>query len=166
MYLRGLPEFMRSFPRFASVLLMMVFTASAHAAAAASDPVLSANRIAIQPASASLAGGKAHLTTTGIQRTGGKYAGNYQLKVVPYFFKSESGTLSMVVPNELLRKLMGGKAVSFAGKAVTSGSGTTRAVKVKATPAAADAASGSMTISIPTENGELVFSTEYTLDGG
>jgi hypothetical protein len=144
----------------------MVFAVSMNVALAASDPVLSADRIAIQPASASLAGGKAHLTTTGLQRTGGKYAGNYQLKVVPYFFKSESGTLSVVVPDELLRKLVDGKAVSFAGKAVTSGSKTTRAVRVKATPAAADAAKGSMTISIPTENGELVFATEYTLGGG
>jgi hypothetical protein len=86
--------------------------------------------------------------------------------VEPYFFKSESGTLSVVVPDELLRKLVGGQAVSFAGKAVTSGSGKTRAVRVKASPAAADASRGSLTISIPTENGELVFATQYTLGGG
>ena len=157
---------MRPFSRSASVLLVMVFTASMNLALAASDPVLSANRIAIQPASASLAGGKAHLTTAGLQRAGGRYAGNYQLKVEPYFFKSESGTLSVVVPDELLRKLVGGQAVSFAGKAVTSGSGKTRAVRVKASPAAADASRGSLTISIPTENGELVFATQYTLGGG
>lgn len=132
----------------------------------ATAPVVNADRISIQPASASLAGGKARLTTTGLQRKGGKYAGNYQLNVVPYFFKSETGTLSMVVTDELLKKLIGGNTVSFAGKAVTTGTGKTRAVKVKATPTAADAAKGSMTISIPTENGELVFATQYTLGGG
>jgi hypothetical protein len=144
----------------------MVFTASINVGLAAPDRILSANRISIQPASASLAGGEARLTTTGLQRQGGNYAGNYRLKVVPYFFKSESGTLSMIVSDELLRKLVRGSTVSFVGKAVTTGSGTTRAVRVKATPMGAGAARGSMTISIPTENGELVFATEYTLGGG
>ena len=132
-------------------------------APAASDPLLSvAKSIAIEPCSASLAGGTVRLATTGLQRQAGRFTGNYELKVVPYFFKSENGTVSISVAEESLRKLAAGSTVNLAGKVVTSGSGKTRAIRVKATPTGVDAAKGTATISISTENGELVFATEYT----
>jgi hypothetical protein len=145
----------------------MMFACSMGAARAASDVVLSgASRMAIEPSSASLAGGKARLTTTALRRQAARYVGNYQLKVVPYFFKNETGTLSIAVTDESLRKLAQGTTVSLAGNAVTSGTEETRAVRVKATPAGVGVAKGNLTITITTENGELVFATEYTLGGG
>jgi hypothetical protein len=124
------------------------------------------SRMEIEPSSASLAGGKANLTTTALRREAAKYVGNYDIKVRPYFFKSEKGTLSFAVSDELLRKLAKGTVVDFAGSAVTTGSGKSRAVKVRVTPAGVGMANGSLTISITTENGELVFATEYTFGGG
>jgi hypothetical protein len=81
------------------------------------------SRMEIEPSSASLAGGKANLTTTALRREAAKYVGNYDIKVRPYFFKSEKGTLSFAVSDELLRKLAKGTVVDFAGSAVTTGSG-------------------------------------------
>jgi hypothetical protein len=120
----------------------------------------------VEPCSASLAGGKAKLTTTALRREVANYVGSYDIKVRPYFFKSEKGTLSFNVSDESLRKLAKGTAVDFAGRAVTGGTGKSRAVKVKATPAGAGLANGNLIISIATENGELVFTTAYTFSGG
>ena len=133
------------------------------------DPVVErwdTSRMKIDPCSTSLAGGKAKLLTTALRRDAAKYVGNYDLKVSPYFFKNEKGTLSIDVSDEALRKLARGTVVDFAGRAVTSGTGKSRAVKVKVTPGGSGVANGNMTISIATTNGELVFSTEYAFFGG
>ena len=135
-------------------------------AVAGPDSILtSAGKLTLVPSSASLAGGKARLTTTEFRRAAGKYAGEYQLNVVPYFFKNETGSLTITASDETLRTLAAGTAVIFGGKAVTAGTGKTRSIKVKATPAGANAMKGNITISIPTENGELVFDSEYTFRG-
>jgi hypothetical protein len=123
------------------------------------------SRMEMEPCSASLAGGKAKLTTTALRRGTAKYTGNYDIKVSPYFFKSEKGTLSFDVSDESMRKLAKGTTVDFAGRAVTSGTGKSRAVKVKMVPAGAGLANGNLTIAIATTNGELVFRTEYTFGG-
>ena len=120
------------------------------------------SRMEIEPCSATLAGGKAKLTTTSLRRGPAKYTGNYDIKVSPYFFKSENGTLSFDVSDESMRKLATGTTVDFAGRAVTNGTGKSRAVKVKLRPAGAGLANGNLTISIATTNGELVFKTAYT----
>jgi hypothetical protein len=119
----------------------------------------------IEPCSASLAGGKARLIATALRREASKYTGNYQLKVTPYFFKNESGTLSIAVTDESLRKLVSGVPVSFAGSAVTKGSGKRRAVAIRATPTGAGSIKGNLRITITTENGELLFNSAYTLTG-
>lgn len=131
---------------------------------AAEIPLKGASKMVLEPSAASLAGGKARLTTSALRRQAGRYIGNYQLKVFPYAFKNETGTLSIGVTDESLRKLAGGLPVSFTGTAVTTGSGKTRPVSVLATPLAG-ARKGKLTISIATENGALVFAPAYTLTG-
>ena len=119
----------------------------------------------LEPSAASLAGGKARLTTSALRIQGGRYIGDYQLKVFPYAFKNETGSLSIGVSDESLRKLAAGLPVSFTGTAVTSGSGKTRPVTVLATPTTRGVTKGKLTISIATENGALVFAPAYTLTG-
>jgi hypothetical protein len=152
--------------RVAAVLTFLGAVACLNLAAVAADPILtSAGKLTLTPSSSSLAGGKARLTTAELRRASGKYTGEYQLKVVPYFFKSETGNLTITASDESLRALAAGTAVSFVGKAVTSGTGKTRSIKVKATPAGANSTKGSIIITIPTVNGELVFESEYTFRG-
>ena len=143
----------------------MVACLSVKAIAGPESILACAGKLTLVPSSTSLAGGKVRLTTTELQRAAGKYAGEYQLKVVPYFFKNETGSLTITASDEALRTLAAGTAVLFGGKAVTAGTGKTRSIKVKATPAGANALKGSITITIPTENGELVFESEYTFRG-
>ena len=135
--------------------------------ALAADLALRAtSKLVLEASAASLAGGTARLTTTALRLQGGSYVGNYQLKVFPYSFKNETGTLSVIVSDESLRKLSAGKPVSFTGTAQTSGTGRSRAVSVIVTPAAAGRPTGKLTISVATENGALVFAPAYTLTGG
>lgn len=119
----------------------------------------------IQPSSTTLAGGKARLIATALQRKGAQYLGNYQLKVHPYFFKNETGTLSVAVSDTSLSQLAAGLAMNFAGIAVTNGSGKRRAITVKAKPDGIGSKVGTLTISIPTANGELLFTSSYALVG-
>ena len=85
--------------------------------------------------------------------------GDYQLKVRPYFFKSEKGSLLLVASDDAVRKLQTGTAINFTGKAVTYKDGRTHIVLGKVTPASADR--GSVTFSIITDDGKMVFKTSY-----
>jgi len=126
-------------------------------AAKTSQPVV--RKLFIEPASSSLAGGKARLVVTELNREPGTYAGDYQLKVTPYFFKSEKGKLAMSISDEALQKLRQAVPVELTGKATAKGSGKTRVINAKARPTAHDR--GAVTISVTTENGPLVFETFY-----
>ena len=87
------------------------------------------------------------------------YTGDYQLKVTPYFFKSQKGGLVLVSSGDLVAKLSQGKAVEFTGKATNIADGTSKFVRGKATPSTPD--QGAVTFSILTDNGEMVFNTFY-----
>jgi hypothetical protein len=79
--------------------------------------------------------------------------------VRPYFFKSEKGTLLLGASDASVRKLQAGTAIDFSGKAVTRKDGKSHVVLGKATPSSGD--QGSVTFSIITENGKMIFNTSY-----
>jgi hypothetical protein len=116
-------------------------------------------KLFIDPSSTSVALGKASLIVSPLTHRDGNYVGDYQLKVRPYFFKSEKGSLLLAASEDSLRKLHAGKSIHFTGKAVTREDGKTHIVLGKATPSSGDR--GSVTFSIITENGKMVFNTSY-----
>ena len=89
----------------------------------------------------------------------GNYVGDYQLKVRPYFFKSEKGSLLLAASDDSVRKLQAGTAINFTGKAVTYKDGRTHVVLGRAKPSSGDR--GSVTFSIITDDVKLVFNTSY-----
>ena len=90
----------------------------------------------------------------------GNYVGDYQLKVRPYFFKSEKGSLLLAASDDSVRKLQAGTAINFTGRAVTRKDGRIHVVRGRAAPSSADR--GSVTFSIITDDdGKLVFNTSY-----
>jgi len=117
-------------------------------------------RLFIDPSATSVALGKASLIVSPLTHRNGNYVGDYQLKVRPYFFKSEKGTLVLAASDDSVRKLQAGTAIYFRGKAVTRKDGKTHIVLGKATPPPSGDR-GSVTFSIITENGKMVFSTSY-----
>jgi len=113
----------------------------------------------IDPSSASVALGKVNLTVSSLRHQSGNYVGEYQLRVRPYFFKSESGSLLLAASDDSVRKLQAGTAIAFTGKAVTFKDGKIHTVIGKATPSAGD--HGNVRFSIITANGTMVFNTSY-----
>jgi len=117
-------------------------------------------KLFIDPSSTSVAlRGKASLIVSPLTHRDGTYVGDYQLKVRPYFFKSEKGTLALAAPDDAVRKLQSGRAINFTGKAVTHEDGRTHIVLGRATPSSRDR--GSVTFSIVTDDAKIVFNTSY-----
>jgi hypothetical protein len=117
-------------------------------------------KLFINPSSTSVAlGGKASLIVSPLTHRNGNYVGDYQLKVRPYFFKSEKGSLLLAASDDAVRKLQAGTAINFTGKAVTYKDGRTHIVLGRATPSFAGR--GSVTFSIITDDGKMVFNTSY-----
>jgi hypothetical protein len=98
-----------------------------------SAPII--GKLVIDPCSTVISGGKANLRIGALSRQAQAYIGDYQFKVSPYFFKNEKGKLSIEVSDDTLNKLASGMSVDFTGQATTSGSGQTRRIDGKATPA-------------------------------
>jgi hypothetical protein len=123
-----------------------------------SDPVK--RKLFIDPSSTPVRLGKATLIVRPLARRGGNYIGDYQLKLRPYFFKSETGSLVLGASEDFVRRLQSGRAIDFTGKAVTREDGTTHVVLGRATPLSGDR--GTVTFSIVTEkNAKIIFKTSY-----
>ena len=146
-----------------SVLLVVSATNCIHAESSkprveASNPV--ARKLFIAPSSTSIPFGKANLIVSPLNHRGGNYVGDYQLKVRPYFFKSETGTLVLNASEDMVRRLQSGRTIDFTGKALTREDGTTHVVLGRATPLSGDR--GTVTFSITTEkNARIIFKTSY-----
>ena len=148
--------------KFAVLLLAIlapICRADAQVAARAKAAPAKTSALFIGPSSASLSLGKANLIIGALTHRDGTCCGNYKLEVVPFFFKSEKGKIIMAVSESALAKLAKGVPVEFAGKAVTSGSGETRAVTAKAVPTSGD--KGTVTFSFLVDAGKIVFNAPY-----
>jgi hypothetical protein len=123
-----------------------------------SNPVT--RKMLIDSSSTSVRFGKATLIVSPLTRRGGNYIGDYQLKVRPYFFKSEKGSLLLEASDDAVRKLQAGTAINFTGQAITHKDGRTHVVLGRATPLSAER--GTVTFSIVTEKNErIIFKTSY-----
>ena len=120
----------------------------------------STRKLLVDPSSTSVAfRGKASLIVSALTHRDGNYVGEYQLKVKPYFFKSEKGSLVLTASDDAVRKLQAGIPMNFTGKAVTHKDGRTHTVLGRATPSSGDR--GSVTFSIVTDHAKIVFNTSY-----
>jgi hypothetical protein len=105
-------------------------------------------------------GAKAVLTVGPLCRAAGTFAGDYQVKVSPYFFKSEKGKLAIVVSAESLLKLKKGIPAEIAGTATTDGErGSPRPVYATVTPSDAD--HGALKVWFNSGDKKLIFDTSY-----
>lgn len=152
--------------RLTSVVLVfpiLVVTTVVHAQtpdSTAETSNVGAGKLFIDPSSTSVPlHGKANLVVTPLTHHDGNYVGEYELKVRPYFFKSEKGSLLLVASDDALRKLQAGTAINFTGKAVTYKDGRTHVVLGTATPSSGDA--GIVTFSIATDDAKIIFKTSY-----
>src|SRR6202162_4481721 len=103
------------------VFLILGVTSFIHAETANSTAGTSSagtRKLLIDPSSTSVAlRGKASLIVSPLTHRDGNYVGDYQLKVRPYFFKSEKGSLLLAASDDAVRKLQDRKSV-VEGKSV------------------------------------------------
>ena len=140
------------------ILLLAVFATTWAAADAA--PALTNRVLIIDPSSTPVAAGRATLTIGALQRTGDIYGGSYQMKVSPYFLKSEKGRLAIVVSDKSIAQVTNGLTAEITGTATSSGKGgKTRRIDAIATPA--DTQRGALTLWFIAGDRKMVFDTSY-----
>ena len=118
-------------------------------------------RLLIDRSSTRVSGAKATLTIDPLIRTGECFAGDYHMKVTPFFFKSETGKLEIFVSNELHAKASNGIPVEITGTALTDGEDLKRKVNARATPRDKDR--GELKVWFKVYEREMVFQTTYRL---
>ena len=145
------------------IMLLMLLTPiwASTQAAPPSTNATSANRVLIiDQSSTAVSGGKATLSIGPLRRTADIYAGDYEMKVAPYFFKSEKGRLAIVVSSESLVRVTNGIAAEITGTATTSGKdGHTRRIDATATPS--DHNQGALKLWFISGDRKMVFNTSY-----
>ena len=145
-----------------TVLLVLLAPIGASTMAAPSPTnAASTNRVLIiDRSSTAVSGGKATLSIGPLRRTADIYAGDYEMKVAPYFFKSEKGRLAIVVSGESLIRVTNGIAAEITGTATTSGKdGRTRRIDATATPS--DNNQGALKLWFISGDRKMVFNTWY-----
>ena len=116
-------------------------------------------RMFVDPSSTTVSHNKVRLIVEPLTHKGKFYVGSYRLKVFPYFFKSETGTLKLDAPDEGFRKFGEGTEVKFTGKATNNKGAKAKVITGKATPSDKDR--GNLIFSLETENGRMTFKTSY-----
>jgi hypothetical protein len=90
----------------------------------------------IDASSMPIGAGRATLIIGALRRVDGVYAGDYKIKVFPYFLKNEKGRLAINVSDASLAEVNAGKVAAITGTATTSGKGgKSRHIDATATPA-------------------------------
>jgi|SRR5688572_20927503 len=118
-------------------------------------------RLVIDRSFTRVSGAKATLTIDPLIRNGESFQGDYQMKVTPFFFKSETGKLEIFVSNDSLAKATNGIPVDITGTALTHGEEVKRKVNARATPRAKD--SGELKVWFKVDERDMVFQTTYRL---
>jgi len=116
-------------------------------------------QVDVAPCRTSIYIGVVSLELPTLTRTATTYSAPYSAKVFPYFFASESGTLSVDLSDAELAQLAHGAAIDFHGRGVRS-DGAERRVEGRATPT--DAQSGKLKVRVfVSERIQLIFNTTY-----
>src|SRR5688500_14947437 len=102
-------------------LLLALVVAAPLVGDTASKPNSSKRLLVIERSSTRVSAAKATLTIEPLVRTNQFFAGQYDMKVSPFFFKSESGQLEILVSDESLAKAGKGQSVEITGTALTKG---------------------------------------------
>jgi len=109
-----------------------------------------------------VAGAKATLTVSPLQRIKNIFEGEFDMKVAPYFFKNDKGKLAIVVSDEAIAKVSAGSPVEITGTATTKAGlkSVVRQINAEATPV--DAQHGTLKVWLTVDERELIFQTKYS----
>ena len=121
--------------------------------------------VTVEPADTSIYVGIVSLTIQPLTRRDGVYRSDYAVKVFPFFFYNERGSISIEVSDDQLRRLERGETVSFNGHASNS-NGKARRIEGHAVSEAAGADHGKIKVRVwVSKHIELIFNTVYRFTG-
>ena len=144
-------------------LALAVFAAAAIPAGLGADGVPARfNVVATKPASASIIIGTVTMTISPFIRRENVYSSTYVARVFPFFY-SEKGRISIVIPDEGLRRVARGEPADFSGRA-TNDSGDVRRIEGSATPTGPSEGNLRVRVFI-TRRIFLTYNTTYELKG-
>ena len=129
------------------------------AASPSKKEVITERRMFVDPSSTTVALNVVRLIVRPLTRKGEFYVGDYELKVFPYVAKSETGTLKLDAPDEMVRKFSEGTELDFTGKATNNKGGKAKLISGTISPSAND--KGRLTFFLGTDNGQMTFKTSY-----
>ena len=143
-----------------TILCLLLLASSWGAAQAAQTAANSTSRVLILENSIMpLPTAKATLIIGPLTRTNGIYAGDFKVKVFPYFFKSDWGRLAIKVPDKALAEMNQGKAVAVTGTSTSTKNGTVRHIEITATPKDRD--HGTVSLWFMVGNQKMIFNPAY-----
>ncbi len=102
------------------------------------------------------------LNVASLKRTDYGYSSTYSVKVFPFFFFNEHGSIEITLKEDSIEKIDAGETVSFAGHAVNH-RGSKRKITGEAVPGNTN--SGDLQIIIRASGINLTFNTSYLLTG-
>ncbi|HEY8994627.1 MAG TPA: hypothetical protein VIM71_08200 [Lacunisphaera sp.] len=114
--------------------------------------------VSIEPVKTSIYVGTVRLTTGVFQRDGDNFATTYEAKVWPWFFWSETGRITITLPQAGLEKLARGERAEFTGEALNH---KNKPRHVTGYAERADAAKGKIKVRIGVDDTELIFNSSY-----
>ena len=106
-------------------------------------------------------GGKATLSIDPLKGRAEIYEADYEVKVSPYFFKSETGRLAIVISNEAIADATKSIPVELTGTATTDGKAKARRIDITAVPT--DDSCCSLKIRFMAGDRKVVFNTTYRI---
>jgi hypothetical protein len=121
------------------------------------------DHVTVGPMKTSIYVGSVTLVPAPLIRQGGTLSARYEVKVSPWFFWGETGTITLTVSEADLAKLSQRETVEFTG-AATNHKNKPRQVSGRAQPT--DATTGKIKVRISADGYTLIFNSTYQLHPG
>jgi hypothetical protein len=143
-----------------TILCLLLLASSWGATQAVPTTTNSASRVLIlENSTMPLTTARATLIVGPLTRTNGIYAGDFKVKVFPYYFKSDWGRLAINVPDKALAAMNQGKTVAITGTSTSTKNGTVRHIEITATPKDRD--HGTVSLWFMVGNQKMIFKPAY-----
>lgn len=135
----------------------MVLLAALPHLRAEGDPVIP--KLVIEPSATTTSMAKCELTVGALECKKQVLNGSYAIKVIPFSFKNDHGSLMLAMSDENAQKMAHGETIEFSGVATSAKDGKTKAIKGRTKPATGEA--GAVSFVVTTEDGDLLFNSAY-----
>jgi len=142
------------------VLFSAAFLLGSRAGETATNVVSPGRLLMVETSATTVSAAKARLTIGPLAPAGDIYHGDYEMRVSPFFFKSEKGRLAITIPRESIANSTAGRSVEITGTATTTGKNE-KARRIDAIATPRNKEEGDLKLWFMVGERKLVFDTRY-----